>query len=293
MDSEPSMGHNTLRERGPVVIGGVGGSGTRVITEMLIDMGYHMGTETNSAHDNLWFRFLLKRPGWVARHADESRETIFRGMRIMADVMTGPYRPSLGDLGFILRAAVDSRKRGLKRMVKLLRPKAVDYSDFVGWGWKEPNSHILLELLNEYFERLRFIHVIRHGLDMAYSRTRGQLFEWGPFLGVRVPGEAELIPPAFLDFWLKANRRAIESGRRMGPERFMLVRFDEMCTSPGNTVERLVNFLGLGAERIDIEKYSKRVNEPESIGRYRQHDVTVFTPEQIDAVRALGFVVEV
>ena len=40
---------------GPVAIGGVGGSGTRVIAEILIQLGFYIGSDLNSANDNLWF----------------------------------------------------------------------------------------------------------------------------------------------------------------------------------------------------------------------------------------------
>jgi hypothetical protein len=45
----------------PVIIGGVGGSGTRLIAQMLKELGFYLGSDLNSANDNLWFTLLFKR----------------------------------------------------------------------------------------------------------------------------------------------------------------------------------------------------------------------------------------
>lgn len=47
---------------GPVAIGGVGGSGTRVFAEILRGFGFYIGDCLNGALDNLWFTLLCKRP---------------------------------------------------------------------------------------------------------------------------------------------------------------------------------------------------------------------------------------
>jgi len=44
-------------KRQPVVIGGLGGSGTRTIAQLVQSLGVHMGTLLNPATDNLWFTF--------------------------------------------------------------------------------------------------------------------------------------------------------------------------------------------------------------------------------------------
>ena len=41
---------NPLPSLGPVVVGGVGGSGTRVVARMLIDMGLYVGSDLNPSY---------------------------------------------------------------------------------------------------------------------------------------------------------------------------------------------------------------------------------------------------
>jgi hypothetical protein len=45
----------------PIAIGGLGGSGTRVIAAFLNNIGYYPGDDVNGAHDNLWFTLIFKR----------------------------------------------------------------------------------------------------------------------------------------------------------------------------------------------------------------------------------------
>ena len=47
---------------GPVAVGGVGGSGTRVIASMVQSLGYRIGTNLTRAQDDLSFSVLFKRP---------------------------------------------------------------------------------------------------------------------------------------------------------------------------------------------------------------------------------------
>ena len=48
-----------------IAIGGVGGSGTRVVTEIIINAGFYMGPDiAQYTKDNFWWTTLLKRPLW-------------------------------------------------------------------------------------------------------------------------------------------------------------------------------------------------------------------------------------
>ncbi len=44
----------------PVAIGGVGGCGTRLIAEMLMRVGFFLGSDLNESLDNLWFTLAFK-----------------------------------------------------------------------------------------------------------------------------------------------------------------------------------------------------------------------------------------
>ncbi|MEW4154140.1 hypothetical protein Q0N88_30770 [Bacillus thuringiensis] len=47
---------------GPVVIGGIGGSGTRVVAKLLKTMGYYFGDSDECTNDNIDFFHLFGDP---------------------------------------------------------------------------------------------------------------------------------------------------------------------------------------------------------------------------------------
>jgi hypothetical protein len=45
-----------------VAVGGVGGSGTRLVAHVMLELGYYLGPDLNESLDTLWFTLLFKRP---------------------------------------------------------------------------------------------------------------------------------------------------------------------------------------------------------------------------------------
>jgi hypothetical protein len=276
----------------PVIIGGVGGSGTRMVTRLLMEMGFYMGNETNSAYDNLWFRFLLNRPEWYTRCKAHDRDQITKGFQLFTQVMTGTFRLAPAHLPFLTKAVMEQRWRGVKRAIKLMHRRPIDSKPFTGWGWKEPAMHVFLEDLREQYPDLKYIHTVRHGLDIAFTDKLGQLFKWSHAFDLEVPTSPEAIPSALVEFWIRANQRAVEIGEKMGPEKFFVLNFDQTCASPQTAIKQVSGFLGVRLEQETFEKICGIPKTPKSKGRYKGHDLGQFSQEQIDQVRASGFPVE-
>ena len=76
---------------GPVIIGGVGGSGTRVVAEIINLLGFYIGDDLNPAKDNLWFLLLFKRPRWF-RRARHDKHEIFTGLSLLSKAMLHQIR---------------------------------------------------------------------------------------------------------------------------------------------------------------------------------------------------------
>jgi len=53
---------NKIKRNSPIIIGGFGGSGTRVIAEILKSCDYNIGIDINKANDDLSFTFFFKTP---------------------------------------------------------------------------------------------------------------------------------------------------------------------------------------------------------------------------------------
>lgn len=292
---------NKIQSSEPIVVGGVGGSGTRVIAQILREAGFFIGNDLNEAKDNLLFTLLFKRPKWFIKNLNKNRSEVFKGLSIFEKSMTGTLDIQHDELKFIMNAVVGMAFRGnnylganrglwpIWRFLKMLRSKHIDSTAYVGWGWKEPNSHIYIEYLSKYFPKMKFILTIRHGIDMAYSKNQQQFYNWCGYFGIEIPETDNLLPKAALNYWIKANHRAIALGRDLLGKRFLVINFDEMCYLPRENVEKLIRFLGFDVESVDISRLCNLIKKPQSIGRYKTHDLGIFEKREISEVENLGF----
>jgi hypothetical protein len=289
---------------GPVAIGGIGGSGTRVVAEILRESGFYLGADVNSKLDNLWFTLLLKRPS-IFKNKNTLQKKIFTGISIFDKVMKGNSNLTWREYEFLIAAIAEISVLGhdylrsdqglwpFRRALSMFQAKKNISSDSIGWGWKEPNTHIFIEYINKYFSRLRYIHVIRHGLDMAYSDNQAQLYNWGSLFGVEKPRMKKDIPLASLEYWIKANQKAIWLGKNVLKERFLMINFDHLCETPKIEVDKIFTFLGYQINDIDLyNKVCRIPRKPLSVGRYKKFDVTCFPEQRLEEIRRLGFNIE-
>ena len=285
---------------GPVVVGGVGGSGTRVVEEMLRLLGVYTGGDLNGAGDNRWFTLLCKLPRW---DLDPPRVDgdIVRALGTLERTMTGRLDIP-GDDGDVIREAYararhwwrsdrlrdDRPPRWLRARVRtLLRARRGAQTAAPLWGWKEPNSHLMIRHLELHFgERLRYVHVIRNGLHMAQSRNQLQVRRWGSHFGLPDEGPVPT-PAASLDYWIRANEAAIKAGKALPPGAFLEVSYDELCAHPESEVDRFVRFLGLqptDAVRQEMARIPRAVTL-----RTDCDSAQVYGGDRLARVEALGF----
>ncbi|MGH8936849.1 MAG: sulfotransferase family protein [Acidimicrobiia bacterium] len=235
----------------PVVIGGVGGSGTRVVAKLLREAGVYLGADLNPALDNLWFTILFKRPWWYRRAVRSGGADILRMLAVFQKLMSG-LPLTVSERGRVTGAALQvavvghSRRGGgrgawaLRRLSSMLRAGRAPQA--AGWGFKEPNTHVYLDQLARHFPTMRYVHVIRNGLEIATSGNQGQFLTWRSTFGLSLPKDHRDLPGAALEFWAKANRRALALGSERLGDRFLLVRYEGLSREPEKEVRRLLEF---------------------------------------------------
>jgi hypothetical protein len=302
MNSRSGSGGHGLP--GPVAVGGIGGSGTRVLFQLLEALGYYLGRDLNPAGDNLWFTILFKRPLWLCAALKDGPARIHRALEFFDKCMATGNRPSHEELSFYFRAVHEYYRqpyhkrdrftpaRLKNRMDKIKEPHEVNEKNYRGWGWKEPNSFIYLEYLGAFYPDLKYIHLVRHGLDMAYS-SRAQYRYWSSFFGLDLRPDWDELPEPVkkVEYWLRANAFALEQGRRRLGDRFLVVRFDELCEKPEATIGCLLDFLGIDRQTIDTGELNiyDIPKAPASVGRYKNYNPDIFSTSQLDGVRGWGF----
>ena len=269
----------------PVAIGGVGGSGTRLIARLLMELGFFMGGDLNESNDNLWFTLLFKRPEILSAPDEEFGELL----RIFVARMTGGGALTGTQALLVNRLAASDRPQHPADWLKLRAASLLAggrvHAHAGRWGWKEPNTHVVVDRLQQALPEMRYIHVVRNGLDMAHSANQNQLRLWGThFIG---PG-SEVSPYYSLKYWHAVHRRVLRLCEPMGA-RFLLLNYDRFCSDPEDGLRGLLEFLQLWIPVSEFDRLARLVRLPGSVGRFRDHGVDIFDPADVAFVARLGF----
>lgn len=243
----------------PVFVGGVGGSGTRVVTEILKQMGIFMGANLNNSNDYLEFSRLGAKLRQLMQESGEATN----------DEILDHVHSSLDELKCLI----------FKEM------EETPGENYCGWGWKTPPNFIILEHLNSHFDGMKYIHVIRHGLDMAFSSNLNQLKLWGFYFGI--DQENMGLHQAALKYWIAANKYAIRLAQQLLNDRFLLLKYEDLCLSPDDTISKILKFLDVKSDKeLNV---SKLVCSPGTIGRSIGYPIHLFEQADLQEVAQLGF----
>lgn len=264
----------------PVAVGGVGGSGTRLVAQLLRETGIHMGDDLNDASDTLWFTLLFKR--------HEILECDDAEFRLLVDALVAGLTG-----GQPLPADAESRVRDLASKARpqhslpwlqarcdSLLAAARNPRRIGRWGWKEPNTHVVIERMWRHLPELRYVHVVRNGIDMAYSRNQNQLALWGTDPAA---GQQPATPRRSLGWWCRVHRR-MQRLLAENPERMYWLDYNALCREPEAEVEQLFAFLGLDPARAAPALDEVRAPPPrEGI------DLAELDPDDVAYARSLGY----
>lgn len=255
---------------GPLVIFGTGGSGTRLVAQIARLAGYWMGDHVNESEDALHIAAYL-------------------------DGAVGPYVQRTDWINHILRhpdLPIDDSSGGaaLRQAVANHRANAPVYVQH--WGWKNPRCIFVLPLLHRVFPNMRAIHVIRDGRDMAYSANQNQLDKHGHHLSRFGIGPDRPRHEQSLALWSCLNSAAAMYGQCRLGDRYLLVRFEDLCDSPKTAIRRIYEFLNV---HNSIDSAAARVHRPDSLGRWRRleaRDRAALTEYAVEALQRFGYLCE-
>ena len=289
-------------KRAPVAVGGVGGSGTRFIAHILQHFGYYIGNDLNRAIDNLWFTLLFKRTEILSISEQEFSELC----DIFLKRMTGQIIDNPKDQELVKNICYVNRKIIVKNLLKRFKRHFSDKSGSIAWqkrraeillldkykkskkprwGWKEPNTHIIIDRLKSNIPNLKYIHVIRNGLDMAFNNNQNQLQFWGHhFFGSKF----ELSPHYSLKYWCLANKKAIEFCNK-DADNFLLFRYDDLFSNPEKVIIKLLVFLDIKIDDSKILDIVKLIHKSKSVNIHKNHDLSQFDTSDLKYVKKLGF----
>ena len=271
----------------PIVIGGIGGSGTRLVTQVLQEEGVHFGGALNDELDNLWFSLLFVRRTIVLKPNDVVSRLVWLFINAMRKGL--PVPEELAPL--LDEAARYDRGPALNKEVletacasMKLHPSSTNTHKL--WGWKQPNVQVLVPLLDQYLPQMKYIYVVRNGLDIAFGPNQNQLrYFWGDLL---LEGDVEPCPRNALRYWVASYKRNSDYRNLLG-DRLYILDYDLLCRNPIEQIGLLNQFLGLDVDSAVLEQAAQSVVTPTSTGRHRDCDSHQLRPEDVEFVRAQGF----
>lgn len=222
-----------LALHGPNVIGATGGSGTRALAKVLRTTGMYTGTELNEYEDALPFGAFSDR--WINRF------------------VASPDRdPALATaMGRDLDGVLEAHIAGMPPSARC-------------WGWKEPRSIYLVSFLDGAMPSLRFLHFIRDGRDMAFSENQQQLRKHGRAVIGGVDPFRKWARSIRL--WSRINTEAADYCERALGDRYLRVRFEDLCAEPRETIARVFDFFDIDG---DVAEASSVVRPPSTLGRWK------------------------
>jgi len=292
--------HGSLEYNPPKLsIGGLGGSGTRLFVDMCERLGFDFGELKLrlGGHDNLLFTHFFKRPDWFQRlPADDE---LIESATLFATLSSGRLdatsllrmEPALRQVAQLHDQFERPTGTGSHVIDDLVATYRTGWSGPT-WAWKEPNTHVFIDRLLPLFPEMKYIHVVRHGLDMAFSKNQQQFLNWSYALTGHAPDTSKPLPPQMLDFWLACENRI---STLMADARFadniLRVDYDLICAEPAKGIAEIMQFLDV-APGARAQSDLLAMIRPTSRGRYKEQDLSIFSQAQLRAVQNIGFDVE-
>lgn len=268
----------------PTIIGGIGGSGTRLIANCLEELDFFIGHDLNEAKDNLWFTLLFKYQEIIESDDKEFQELLsifYQAMLNGSPLNTLQY----SKVKRLIHSKRNQQLHFLTETAKTLLLAHQRLSANKRWGWKEPNTHIILNRLIENIPNMKYIHVVRNGLDIAHSKNQNQQLLWGKYFF----GDSFTINPYYsLKYWCFVHKRILEISQPLG-NNFLLLNFDKFCRNPEEEIPKLLKFLDVPNMPVNEEKIKTLIIKPKTIGRYKQFGIDIFDKKDVEYVRHLGF----
>jgi len=243
----------------PVIIIGMHRSGTTMVVEMLEQLGLFIGKRRERNQEAMLF---LRLNDWIL---GQSGATWDNPEPIRHLLSYDDLRARVTD--YIRYFTASPQVISYLGAWRYLRHRSLLHLPF-DWGWKDPRSTFTLPVWLDLFPQARVLHVYRHGVDVAISlrqreraifeakRRRRSLHD---ILYTLRPGRANFTSSARcstleggFDLW-EEHMAAAEAARRLRPEAYLELRYEELLADPAPNLVRAAQFCGLAAEQGSIE----------------------------------------
>ena len=209
--------------------------------------------------------------------------------------------PTIRDWGLTAADVAPRVRSGMERgdAIAAIFESYAERAEKPRWGDKTPMYMRHLALLDELFPSAQYVHLIRDGRDAALSFLE---MPEGTFTRIWAHPRT---PAQFACLWRKEVRDARALGRRVGSDRYLEVRYEELVADPETLVRRICSFAEIpfepamldyaGAVDVSSKPHQQRLLRPPTAGvrSWREDmsddDVAAFEEVAGDLLGELGY----
>jgi hypothetical protein len=240
----------------PIIVFNKSHSGSRILARVLESAGVFMGSHVNASHDSLDILPLVEY--LVTKYYPDYSP------------LWDSSRPPDLELSLLLRKVFDAHLQSLNG------------ASGQPWGWKLCETVYALPVLDYCFPKARFIHLIRDGRDVAFCDHKApddpfwrkvyfNTERMRTFSGLRLTPQSYRRQSYIFNaiHWVNS----VSIGRNFGSmlrERYLEIRYEDLCRNFAPTVRQLFNALGIRDTGEGPRTFQPAVHEA-SIGKYKAH----------------------
>ena len=218
----------------PIVLTGRGGSGTRLFSLALQQMGVFLGNRVN--------------------HTEDSVEWLEAIYRVAVEKLRAGHAPA---------DAVDVLRRCADAVLSSAAPAGTSVALAPRWGWKLPETILILPEVAQAFPACRIVQVIRHPLDTCLRRSHMTSRTGNPIgdavlaaayrqLGWTRNPEQDAAHLRNAASWHYQVAQAHAFFAAFPVSRGLTLRYESICDAPTATVAELARFLRASDAAVDL-----------------------------------------
>jgi hypothetical protein len=210
-------------------------SGTTLLSMMV---GAHPQIAVPLSLTGLWYRYgqQLHRYNGLAAAGDVER---------IVDDLLQEERIRLWDVALTRDEVLHDLEPGsYPRVIARFQSLYAKHKGKLYWGNIDIDTMEEMDVANAWFPQVKFVHIVRDGRDVALSHKTYAY-------GASNVGECT-------DQWGRSVRLNVKMGAILGPQRYLIVRYEDLILNPEPVLRRLCEFLDVSYSPAMLE-YEKMV----------------------------------
>jgi hypothetical protein len=197
-------------------------SGTTLLSMML---GAHPQIAVPLSTTGLWYRY-------EAKPSTPDDLATSEGLERLVDSLLREERIRLWDAELEHSALLDACRPGdFGSVVAAFHSAYAARMQKPYWASMDISTLYHMEDAHVWFSDARFVHIVRDGRDVALSH---ETYRYGLSTLVEVAEK-----------WRQELRCSLRMGHLLGPERYYVIRYEDLITAPEVTLQKLCNYLGV------------------------------------------------